>query len=242
MHRFKVEEMSQTVTESPEPVGSPDVQFDPAEEFAYRPVPPLAPISLFLGFCALAGFVGVPCLAVGVVGLIVGALALWQIRRAQGDLGGRGIALLGVGLSAILLVAGSSYHAYAYVTEVPDGFERVSFVDLAAKVPTFEAGTVHVAPEVAALDGKPIFIKGYMYPTGRQTGITEFVLVKDTGQCCFGGQPKLTDMIVVKFDDGKMVNHREQVLVGVAGIFRANAVVQSGVLTGIYQLDATHFQ
>ena len=109
-------------------------------------------------------------------------------------------------------------------------------------LPAFDEGKVHVAPEVAALDGKPIFIKGYMYPTGRQTGITEFVLVKDTGQCCFGGQPKLTDMIVVKFDDGKMVNHREQVLVGVAGIFRANAVVQSGVLTGIYQIEATHFQ
>jgi hypothetical protein len=234
--------MSQTVTESPEPVGSRDVQFDPAEEFAYRPVPPLAPISLFLGFCALSGFVGVPCLAVGVIGMLVGAIALWQIRRARGDLGGRAIALLGLGLSALLLVAGSGYHAYAYVTEVPDGYSRVSFLDLATHVPTFDEGKVHVAPEVAALDGKPIFIKGYMYPTGRQSGITEFVLVKDTGQCCFGGQPKLTDMIVVKFDDGKMVNHREQVLVGVAGIFRANAVVQSGVLTGIYQIEATHFQ
>src|SRR6516165_9980591 len=98
-------EMSQIITEPAEPAASRDDQFDPADEFAYRPVPPLAPISLFLGFCALSGFVGVPCLAVGGVGVIVGALALWQIRRAQGDLGGRGIALLGVGLSSILLVA-----------------------------------------------------------------------------------------------------------------------------------------
>ena len=37
-------------------------------------------------------------------------------------------------------------------------------------------------------------------------------------------------------------NVREQVLVGVAGTFRANTVVQSGVLTAIYQIDATHFK
>ncbi|MGE5190953.1 MAG: hypothetical protein ACM3U2_00510 [Deltaproteobacteria bacterium] len=234
--------MSQTVTEPAEPVESREVQFDPAEEFAYRPVPPLAPISLFLGFCGVSGFVGVPCLAVSAVGMLVGALALWQIRRAMGDLGGRGVALLGFTLSTLMLLAGSGYHAYAYATEVPQGFERVSFVELSKHLPTFSEGKVAVPPEVEALDGKPIFIKGYMYPTGRLEGLSEFVLVKDTGQCCFGGQPKLTDMIVVKFEDGMTVKHRDQILVGVAGIFRANAVVQSGVLTGIYQLDATHFQ
>jgi hypothetical protein len=174
--------------------------------------------------------------------MLVGALALWQIRRARGDLSGRGIALLGLVLSAFMLLAGSSYHAYAYVTELPPGYTRVSFLDLAKQMPTLAEGKVTVAPEVAELDGQPIFIKGYMYPTGKRTDISEFVLVKDTGQCCFGGQPKLTDMIVVKLDDGITVNHREQVLVGVAGKFRANAVVQSGVLTAIYQIDATHFQ
>ena len=67
--------MSQIVTEQAEPAASRDVQFDAAEEFAYRPVPPLAPISLFLGFCALSGFVGTPCLAVGAVGMLLGAVA-----------------------------------------------------------------------------------------------------------------------------------------------------------------------
>jgi hypothetical protein len=237
-----VEEMSQIITESPQPVESRDVQFDPAEEFAYRPVTPLAPISLFLAFCGLSGFVGIPCLAVGVVGMLVGAIALWLIRRANGDLGGRGVAWLGMILSAFMVLAGSSYHAYAYVTELPPGFERVSFLELSKHPLEFPEGKPKLAPEVAALDGKPIFIKGYMYPTGRQDGITEFVLVKDTGQCCFGGQPKLTDMIVVKLEEGKTVRHREQVLVGIAGTFRANTVTQSGVLTAIYQIEATEFK
>jgi hypothetical protein len=81
-----------------------------------------------------------------------------------------------------------------------------------------------------------------MYPTRQKTGITEFVLVKDTGQCCFGGNPKLTDMIVIKFRDGKTVNHREQTLVSVAGYFHAETVTRSGELTAIYSLDGTHFK
>jgi len=234
--------MSQIITESAEPMESRETSFDPPDEFSYRPVPPLAPISLFLGICGLSGFMGIPCLAVGFVGILLGFVALWQIRRADGTLGGKGIARLGVGLSVLMFFAGSGYHAYAYVTELPEGYERVSFGDLAKHEPKFVEGKIEVGPEAAELDGKPIFIKGYMYPTGRQTGISEFVLVKDTGQCCFGGQPKLTDMIVVKFDDGMLVNHREQQLVGVAGIFRASSMVQSGVLTAIYQIDGTHFK
>lgn len=234
--------MSQIVSETEQPAETDAAQFDAASEFDYRPVPPLAPISLFLGFCSLSGFLGVPCLAIGAVGMLLGAAALWQIRRSDGTLGGKLIAWLGVGLSGILFVVGSGFHAYAYATELPPGYERVNFSALAKFEPTFADGRIVLAPEVAALDGKPIYIKGYMYPTRQRTGISEFVLVKDTGQCCFGGQPKLTDMIVVKFEEGKTVDHREQQLVGVGGVFRASTLTQSGQLTALYTLEGTHFR
>jgi hypothetical protein len=234
--------MSQIITESAQPVESVDAAFDPADEFAYRPVPPLAPISLFLGICAISGFMGVPCLAVGFVGMVLGAIALWQIRRSEGYLGGKGVACLGVALSTLLFFAGSGYHTYAYVNELPEGYERVSFNELSKYDLKVVEGKPEFSPEVDGLNGKPIYIKGYMYPTGRQTGLTEFVLVKDTGQCCFGGQPKLTDMILVKFDESNPVNHREQQLVGIGGVFHASGAVQSGVLTAIYQIDGTHFK
>src|SRR5579872_7300177 len=218
--------MSQTVSQTAEPLEAPGDEFRPADEFEYRPVPPLAPVSLFLGLCALSGFLGIPCLAIGVVGMIMGTIALWQIRRSAGEMGGKIVARLGVGLSVLLFLAGSGYHAYAYITELPDGYLRVNFNELAKHEPIiYLDGNIQktqFAPEVAGLDGKPIYIKGYMYPTRQRFGISEFVLVKDTGQCCFGGQPKLTDMIVVRFEDGMTVNHREQQLVGVGGIFRAN--------------------
>ena len=59
-----------------------------------------------------------------------------------------------------------------------------------------------VPPSAQELNGKKVFIKGYVYqPSGRggqMSGLKEFVLVRDKGQCCFGGNPKLTDMILVK--------------------------------------------
>ena len=46
-----------------------------------------------------------------------------------------------------------------------------------------------------------MFIKGYVYPGQRQYGITQFLLVRDQGSCCFGGNPKVTDRILVKLSD-----------------------------------------
>src|SRR5690348_1516855 len=112
--------MSQTLSQPAEPAQSGRPSFDGADEFAYHPVPPLAPISLFLGICALAGFLGIPCLAIGLVGGFLGLIAYWQISRSAGELGGKWIALLGVGLSFGLLLSGTGYHAYAYATELPE--------------------------------------------------------------------------------------------------------------------------
>ncbi len=234
--------MSQVVSESTEALQSRDIPGDPNDEFAYRPVPAMAPISLFLAFCSLAGFLGLPLLSIGVVGMATGVIALWQIRRSAGEFGGKLVAWLGMTLSVLLVIGASSYHAYAYVTELPEGYERVSFNEMSKHVPVYADGKLSVAPEVAALDGKPIYIKGYMFPTKKTRDLTEFVLVKDTGQCCFGGQPKVTDMIVVKFEDGMTVHHREQQLVGVGGVFHANTFAESAGLSAIYMIEGTHFK
>ena len=236
--------MSQVVSETREMsnLQSVPAAVDPLDEFAYRPVPAMAPISLFLAFCSLAGFVAVPCLAIGIVGLITGGLAIWQIRRSNGELSGKLIAVLGIFFSFAISSSATGYHIYDYVTELPEGYTRVSFSEMSKQTPVLSDGILKPAPEVAALDGKPIYIKGFMYPTKQLTGLSEFVLVKDTGQCCFGGNPKLTDMVVVRFSDGMTVNHREQQLVGVGGIFRAGTRAESGVLTAIYVIEGTHFK
>jgi hypothetical protein len=211
-------------------------------EFDYRPVPPLAPIALFLGICSFAGLLGLPALVIGLVGAPLGLLALWQISRSDGEFGGGLVALSGLILSIVSVLSGSALHAYNYVHEVPEGYERVSFNWLSQQVPAATREGMQLHPDVELLDGKPIFVKGYMYPTQKTFGLKEFVLLKDTGQCCFGGNPKLTDMIVVKFKDGMTVDHREQQLVSVAGIFRADRTVRSGELTAIYSIEGDYFK
>src|SRR5262245_54647770 len=86
----------------------------PDEDFDYHPVPPLAPITLFLGICGIAGLIGLPALSIGVAGIVTGLLCLWQIRRAEGELGGAVLAKIGLFLSVLFLVSGSALHAYTY--------------------------------------------------------------------------------------------------------------------------------
>ncbi|MSR60807.1 MAG: DUF3299 domain-containing protein [Planctomycetaceae bacterium] len=234
--------MSQVVSEVQDTIASQPGAVDSATEFDYNPVPPLAPITLFLGICAIAGLMGIPAMAIGFVGLVTGMICLWQIRRSQGELGGGVVTKTGLVLCALFLVSGSALHAYNYVTELPEGYQRISFNWLSSEKPKFVDRELKVTEGVEAIDGQRIFIKGYMYPTRQHTGLTEFVLLKDTGQCCFGGNPNVTDMIVVKFQDGMTVNHKEQTLVSVAGTFHAKTVVKSGELTAIYSIEGTHFK
>jgi hypothetical protein len=43
-----------------------------------------------------------------------------------------------------------------------------------------------------------VLIKGYMYPGKQTQGIRQFLLVRDQGDCCFGGNPKITDRVLVQ--------------------------------------------
>src|SRR5476651_2718529 len=43
-----------------------------------------------------------------------------------------------------------------------------------------------LTPAIKNLDGKQIRIRGYILPGFQQSGITNFVLVRDNMECCFG--------------------------------------------------------
>ena len=119
--------MSQTLNQL-EPSAVRPASIEPGfEDFGYKPIPPLAPVSALLGVCALSGLLSPLGLAFAVFGCVLGFLALRQIQRAEGDLGGGKIAILGVALSAVLLVSSTALHIYWYQTELPEGFQRVSF-------------------------------------------------------------------------------------------------------------------
>jgi hypothetical protein len=85
---------------------------------------------------------------------------------------------------------------YVYATEVPADHVRITY-DLFK--PTIEEMQKGEFPPPAAkdLDGQKVFLKGYMFPGAKSSSVKEFTLCRDSGECCFGGQPKPWDMVRV---------------------------------------------
>ena len=211
------------------------------DEFVYKPVSPLAPVSFVLGLCSASVFVHLFGLSFAVFGIILGSVCLMRILASRGELGGRLLALLGLASSVLCLVAGSAYHAYAFATELPEGYQRVSFYrDISKKEFVVENGVRGIHPDVKQLDGKKILIKGYMYQTRQTEGLDRFTLVKDNKACCFGANPALWDMIRVSLKDGETVNYKGG-LVAVGGVFHTLDPRQGGQPMPVYELEVTHF-
>ncbi len=102
------------------------------------------------------------------------------------------------------------------MTEVPEGFQRVSYAQL--QPDEGQPGQV-VPPLAKELDGEKVFIKGYVFPGTQRRGIKTFLLVRDKGDCCFGGNPKVTDRVQVTLTDPQRLTFSSG-LHKVAGTFR----------------------
>ncbi|HUG20349.1 MAG TPA: hypothetical protein VMM56_15290, partial [Planctomycetaceae bacterium] len=97
-------------------------------EYHYRPIPVLAPAALFLGLTSLIAFITpVGGILVGICGTILGTICFLGILRNRAEVGGFKMTALGLLLSFASAVYGGGKLAYDYNTEVPDGYERISF-------------------------------------------------------------------------------------------------------------------
>jgi hypothetical protein len=176
---------------------------------------------------------------VPLAGIAFGAVGLMNIRRYPTELSGKGMAVVGFVGSLLLAIGGSAGHAAIYLTEVPEGYERISFRVL--QTPS-DLPENTVPPEAFELNGKQIFVKGYVHPSVSGLGpVRQFVMVPDLGTCCFGGQPALTDMIEVTVPDDKRIRYstRKRKLAGTLKVDTRLKRVDG--LTGVYyQLSAEH--
>jgi hypothetical protein len=207
-------------------------------ELEYRPTSPMAPLSVIAGLVALVS----ACLVYDLgsatlvffsaIGLLTGYRALSEARRYE--MRGRGAAKAGLGLSAAALAAGFVIGGLQTAFEVPAGCVRIGYEML-------QPGLGEPIPASAReLDGKKVFIKGYMYPSSQMTGIREFVLCRDNGTCCFGGQPKLSDMIQVNLKEPLALDYQTG-LRHVAGTFRVEPnTTSAGLGSVLYRLDADY--
>ena len=206
----------------------------------YRAISKSAVVSVVVGLLSILGLYTAPLLVLALVAAILGVTGYLSVVRYPNELTGKPLAIVGALLGVCLFVGGIVRHSYIYATEVPEGYIRISFADLQ---PDKNNPRMPVPPGALELNGKPIFVKGYLYPDNQQYNIKRFVLVPDLGTCCFGGQPKLTDMIEVTLKEPlqTVYNMKKRKLAGELKVDMSLKPV-SGVNGVYYQLKANHLR
>lgn len=120
----------------------------------------------------------------------------------------------------------------------PAAPREITFDDIKFEMEKGAPFTRDLLPErVLALAGTPIRIRGYILPSFQQTGLTQFVLVRDNQECCFGPGAALYDCVVVRMRPGKTAEFSIRP-VAVAGEFRLDELrAPDGSHLAIYALD-----
>ncbi len=173
--------------------------------------------------------------AVPVLAIMLGVAALGDIARRPRQLAGLPLAIGATLVAAACLAGGLARLAAVYAAELPPGFERISYAILEPA----EGDPPDAIPDAArSLDGRDVLLKGYMYPGSRQRGIVQFLLVRDQGDCCFGGNPKIADRVLVELADPRGIEFTPR-LVKIAGRFRVRPAGAPDAGGGVlYQIEA----
>jgi hypothetical protein len=199
-----------------------------------------AVVTLILGISSLPVLLVPQLFVIPLTGIALGIYSVLLLRRRIAEFTGLGAAKVGLALCALFLVGGIARGAYVSITEVPEGYVSVKFQELQ---PDRMHPELPIPPSALELNGKKVFVKGYVYPDGQSSNIKQFVLVPDMGTCCFGGQPKLTDMIQVTLRDPLRIEYsyyRRKL----SGEFKVSARKKpvSGLDGVYYELDADGVQ
>lgn len=213
----------------PAPVASVDLEPD-----LYRAISGTAIAAAAVAVLSPLILLGWSFAAVPAVGLVLAAAALGDIARRPGAVTGRRLALAALAASGASLVGGLAYLTTVYAAELPEGFARLNY----AMLQPLPGDPATAVPDSAReMNGRDVLLKGYMYPGSRQRGITEFLLCRDQGDCCFGGTPKITDRVLVRLSDPGGIDFT-QGLVKIAGRFRIEPAGTADLGGGVlYHLD-----
>lgn len=150
-------------------------------------------------------------------------------------------------------ILGSLVLATALVTspavaqdDVPKGYLSVGFnilsgydwempdpLDPTAKPPKNE-----IPSTVRALDGKQVYLKGFMLPLDLDAhGVTKFMLNASIDMCYFGAPVRLNDWIMITMKPGKKAKFTH-LPTGVWGRLEVGEEVKNGRIVSIYRLVA----
>ncbi len=225
-----------SVTASPYKAQKPK----PASEvYKYRSLSKAAVACLVFGLLSLLAFLITPALIFPVISIACGLIALSNLKQFPDELLGLKAAKLGLLLGSISFVGAIGLNSYIYATEVPEGYDRISFrmlrVDSRTALPYSE--------QAEELNGQKVFVRGYVRPGVKRNGLTEFIMVGNFGACCYGGKEKPTDVIAVRIKTGETIDYSLR-LRRIAGVFhlnkRAAKTRDKDVPRAYYQIEADY--
>lgn len=214
----------------------------PDENSDYRSLTAESVGSLILGFLSVLTFISMLFLIFPIMGIVLGITAIRKILRATQEHEGLGIASAGVGLSAMLALAGTIYQVYIMQYEVPAGYMEIDFSMLAAdsKTGRISESILMLAPHLDSQGNEsytPVFIEGYMFPTRQMTELRSFMLVPAVEQNKFGSPTRNpTEMIDVSLLGDLRVSYRSSP-VKVGGILHVNPDPKPGETPYLLKAD-----
>jgi hypothetical protein len=202
----------------------------------YQALSGLAVGSLGFGLVSVLSIVSWLFVFAAAAGVLLGWLALRQIRLNREEMTGVEMAWAGIAASVILCSGGFAWNIYMSYFSVPAGYEPISFKMLQ---PDPAKPDQRVSDDAEMLDKRKVFIRGYMQPGRQKGGFKEFILVDDPGSCSFcTPTPRPTQLIRVKLAGSLKVNYTAR-LVAVGGEFSVHTDPREEGLGGlVYQIDA----
>lgn len=116
--------------------------------------------------------------------------------------------------------------------------EAISFDDITFKMDKEEPfNRSMLTKKINDFEGMEIKIRGFILPSFKQDGLTQFVLVRDNMECCFGPGAALYDCIMVQMQPGESASYSVRP-VTVEGNFKIQEWKDfDGVIRAIYHLD-----
>ena len=91
--------------------------------------------------------------------------------------------------------------------------------------------------KITEYDGQKIKIRGYILPSFKQDGLTQFVLVRDNLECCFGPGAAIYDCVMVEMKAGKSASYSVRPVTVEGGFKIVEWKDYDGVIRAIYHLD-----
>ena len=214
-----------------------------SDHLQYRTVSKAAVVCVVFALLGILAFLFPAFTLLPFLSICFGLAAIYNFKRFPDQLSGNLATKICMALSAIVLVGSVSMHAYIYATEVPEGYQRISFYDLSPK----KNAEYIFSKKAVNFDGENVFLKGYVRPGMKKNRLKKFILVGDFGSCCFGGDPKITDVVAVSIQNNDDYVNYGYRLRRIGGKFklhkhRPKSVQEKDLPYVIYEIEADHIK